>query len=75
MALRDFIKPKNSNTELNEDEFREKVITTFEKNVELYKGKSLTWNVRITADELKIGKDELCEILDEHYGSQEKAED
>lgn len=75
MALRDFIKPKSEKPEINEEEFKEKVITTFEKNVELYKGKSLTWNVRITADELKIPKDELCEILDEHYGSQEKAED
>lgn len=75
MALRDFIKPKNTVQDYDTDEFKEKVITTFEKNVELYKGKSLTWNVRITADELKINKDLLCEILDEHYGSTEKSED
>lgn len=70
MSLRDFIKPKKS-LDIENEESIEQCVDTFEKNNELYKGKSLTWIVRVTADELDITKDELCEALDQHYGSQE----
>jgi len=66
MALRDFIKPKQK-IDVNNEEVIERIVNTFEKNMELYKGKSLNWNVRVTADELEITKDELCEILDKYY--------
>ena len=66
MALRDFIKPKQK-IDVDNEEVIERIVNTFEKNMELYKGKSLNWNVRVTADELDITKDELCEILDKYY--------
>lgn len=66
MALRDFIKPKQK-IDVDNEEVIERIVNTFEKNMELYKGKSLNWNVRVTADELEITKDELCEILDKYY--------
>ena len=66
MALRDFIKPKQK-IDTDNEEVIERIVTTFEKNMELYKDKSLNWNVRVTADELEITKDELCEILDKYY--------
>lgn len=71
MSLKDFIKPKS----IRAEDFQAHAVQTFEKNVELYKGKSLSWNTRITADELGIKKDELCEILDEYYGSSEEDEE
>lgn len=70
MSLRDFIKPKK-NIDINNEETREQCVDVFEKNTELYKGKSLTWVVRVTADELGITKDELCEALDQHYGTKD----
>ena len=72
MALRDFIKTKRDNA-LETEEFIELAVSTFEKNNELYSGKSIAWNVRVTADELEIKKDELLDILDKHYGTEEKA--
>jgi len=58
-----------------DEELVDNVVSTYERNVDKYKGKSLTWYVRITADELGIKKDLLCDILDEYYDSDEKAED
>lgn len=43
---------------------------TFEKNEELYKGKSDQWLIRVTADELGMRKDDLCDILSECYGEE-----
>lgn len=74
MALRDFIKAK-MNYDSDDELFIEKAVKVFEKNTELYKGKSLAWNIRISADELNIRKDELLELLDKHYGTQETAEE
>lgn len=71
MGLRDFIKPK-AKIDAQDEEQVEKIVKTFEKNMELYAGKSLTWNVRVTADELGITKDELCETLDTYYGTKDK---
>lgn len=71
MGLRDFIKPK-AKIDAQDEEQVEKIVKTFEKNMELYTGKSLTWNVRVTADELGITKDELCETLDTYYGTKDK---
>lgn len=58
-----------------DEDLIENTVATYEKNCELYKGKSLTWCVRITADELGMKKDTLCEILDKYYGSEEQPEE
>ena len=42
MALRDFIKPKKK-IDVDNEEVIERIVNTFEKNMELYKGKSLNW--------------------------------
>jgi hypothetical protein len=61
MGLRDFVKPKE--TDIN----KEKAIEVYEKNMDLYKGKSTTMLLMITADELGIRKDNLMDILQEYY--------
>lgn len=61
MGLRDFIKPKEA------DINKEKAIEVYEKNMGLYKGKSTTMLLMITADELGIRKDDLMDILQEYY--------
>lgn len=62
MNLTDCIKKKDS-----QEQDIERVVNTFKKNEDLYKGKSDKFIIRITADELGIRKDDLCDILAEHY--------
>lgn len=50
---------------LNDEEQKLLVVQTFLKNEELYSGKSDSWNLRITADELGMRKDDVAEILSE----------
>lgn len=64
----------HKDVELSEDVTNE-AVALYERNVEKYKGKSITWCVRVTADELGIKKDSLCEILDKYYGSEEQPEE
>ena len=66
MKLRDFIKPKTG------DKDEDIIISTFEKNLELYKNKSMSWIVRITADETRIRIDELQQLLEQYYNKEEK---
>lgn len=66
MKLRDFIKPKTG------DENKDTIISTFEKNLELYKNKSMSWVVRITADETRTRLEELQELLEQYYDKEEK---
>jgi hypothetical protein len=61
MSLRDFIKPKEKGID------KDKAIEVYEKNVDLYKGKSTTMLLMITADELGMRKDDLMDILQEYY--------
>lgn len=67
-------KSKGGNMELKElksksnridEEQKLLVVQTFLKNEELYSGKSDSWNLRITADELGMRKDDVAEILSE----------
>ena len=67
MNLRKCIPMKVSSATEQED-FESIAVSVFEKNANtLYKNKSMTWNLRVTADELGIRKDELCEILEKYY--------
>lgn len=66
MKLRDFIKPKTGDKDIDE------VLNTFEKNLKLYKGQNMSWIVRITADETRIRVDELQELLEQYYDNEEK---
>ena len=66
MKLRDFIKPKTGDKDIDE------VLNTFEKNLKLYKSQSMSWIVRITADETRIRVDELQELLEQYYDNEEK---
>lgn len=51
-----------------EDEgIRRLAMETYEKNLELYKGKSEQWMIRVTADELAMKKETLCQLLEECY--------
>lgn len=68
MGLRDFIKPKQSDTN---EELIEKAVSVYERNELLYKGKSMNWLLRVTADEVGIKKDELIDILEKFYGDDE----
>lgn len=70
MGLRDFIKPRNTDLSDNE-EFIEQAIQTFERNIDKYSGKSLAWQVRITAEDLNIRASELMDILDKYYETKE----
>jgi hypothetical protein len=63
MGLRDVIR---KDPELDED-MVQNAVDTYEKNMYQYKGKSMTWIIRITADELGMKKDDLCEVLDDYY--------
>ena len=63
MGLRDVIR---KDPELDED-MVQNAVQTYEKNMYQYKGKSMNWIIRITADELGMRKDDLCEVLDEYY--------
>ena len=47
-------------------------VMVYEKNMYQYKGKSMTWIIRITADELGMKKDDLCEVLDDYYTEHEE---
>lgn len=63
MGLRDVIR---KDPELDEDMIQH-AVDVYEKNVCLYKDKSMTWVIRITADELGMRKDDLCEVLENYY--------
>lgn len=63
MGLRDVIR---KDPELDEDMIQH-AVDTYEKNIYQYKGKSMNWVIRITADELGMKKDTLCEVLDDYY--------
>lgn len=64
MNLRDALK----NTLKKEDDtIIQQVVSTYEKNEMLYKDKSITWKVRVTADELNMKKDQLIDILEKYY--------
>lgn len=68
MGLRDVIR---KDPELDEDLIQNAVLT-YEKNMCQYKGKSMNWIIRITADELGMKKDDLCEVLDGYYTEHEE---
>lgn len=71
MGLRDVIR---KDPELDED-LIQNAVDTYEKNMYQYKGKSLNWIVRITADELGMKKDDLCEVLDDYYNRPAEGEE
>lgn len=66
MKLREFIKPKSG------DENTDEILKVFEKNLELYKNKSMSWVVRVTADETRTRIDDLQELLEKYYSNEEE---
>ena len=59
------LKELKSKSNRTDEEQKLLVVQTFLKNEELYSGKSDSWNLRITADELGMRKDDVAEILSE----------
>ena len=50
-----------------EDEVVNLVVDTYEKTATKYQGKSIAWNLRITADELSMKQEDVREILEKYY--------
>lgn len=50
-----------------EDEVVNLVVNTYEKTATEYQGKSIAWNLRITADELRMKQEDVREILEKYY--------
>ena len=60
MALQDFIKEK-------EQQDVSEIISKYEQNCNKYASMSSNWTLSITADELGMSKEDLQDILENHY--------
>lgn len=65
MNLRDMLNSSKQHKDI--DAVTDMVVDKFEKNTNLYSGKSVAWCLRITADELSMKLDEVREILEKYY--------
>lgn len=68
MNLRDMLNADaTKNNREERDEVVDIVVSTYEKIAEKYSGKSIAWNLRITADELSMKQEDVREILEKFY--------